>query len=80
MTIFLQFVKPPKINYQPRNKAKGKGGSVKISRNKKIVQETAKREFLKTKKDLDNTEHKNNNKAKEKRKDHKILDRFVKNS
>lgn len=36
-------LKPTKINYEPRNKAKGKGGSVNMSRNKKIVQEEANR-------------------------------------
>ncbi|CAH1100101.1 unnamed protein product [Psylliodes chrysocephalus] len=48
----LLYLKPPRINYEPRNKAKGKGGTVKIARNKKIVQEEAKKEFVKKKMEL----------------------------
>lgn len=51
-SLYLQYLKPPRINYEPRNKAKGKGGTVKIARNKKIVQEEAKKEFVKKKMEL----------------------------
>ncbi|XP_057669233.1 WD repeat-containing protein 46 [Diorhabda carinulata] len=40
-------LKAPKINYNPRKKAKGKGGSVNIARNKKILQEKATKDFVK---------------------------------
>lgn len=45
-------MKPERINYEPRKKAKGKGGSVKIAKNKKILQEEAKKEFIQQKKQL----------------------------
>ncbi|XP_056648918.1 WD repeat-containing protein 46 [Diorhabda sublineata] len=40
-------LKAPKINYNPKKKAKGKGGSVNIARNKKILQEKATKDFVK---------------------------------
>lgn len=46
MRLVLQHVKAPKVKYEPRNKMKGKGGSVKMARNKKIVQEQAKKVFI----------------------------------
>ncbi|KAJ8927762.1 hypothetical protein NQ314_019766 [Rhamnusium bicolor] len=47
-----KYLKPPKVNYEPRKKAKGKGGSVKMAKNRKILQEEAKKEFIKQKKEL----------------------------
>lgn len=43
MLFLFQHVKPPKIDYEPRRKRKGKGGSAKVAQIKKIVQETARR-------------------------------------
>lgn len=46
-TFDFQYFKPPKIKYDPRKKAKGRGG-VKIARNKKILRdETNKVCFIK---------------------------------
>ncbi|XP_044761782.1 WD repeat-containing protein 46 [Coccinella septempunctata] len=42
----LLFVKPPEVDYQPRKKARGRGGCAKIAKNKKIVKEQARREFI----------------------------------
>lgn len=50
--LLFQYLKPTKINYEPRKKAKGKGGSVNIAKNKKILQEEARKEFVKQKKEL----------------------------
>ncbi|CAG9766722.1 unnamed protein product [Ceutorhynchus assimilis] len=69
----LLYVKPPKINYEPRNKAKGKGGSVKLARNKKILREEAKKEFIQATKDI-LPEAKD---SKKKKKPFNVLDRFV---
>ncbi|XP_063908870.1 WD repeat-containing protein 46-like [Zophobas morio] len=69
----LLHVKPPKINYTPRNKAKGKGGSAKIAKNKKIVQEQAKKEFVKSTKDF----IPKLNIQKEQQKESGVLDRFL---
>ncbi|KAG5879730.1 hypothetical protein JTB14_033332 [Gonioctena quinquepunctata] len=67
----LLYLKPPKINYEPRKKAKGKGGSVNIARNKKIVQEEAKKEFIKQKNEVMPKEvEKSSKKA-------HVLDRFL---
>ncbi|XP_050303396.1 WD repeat-containing protein 46 [Anthonomus grandis grandis] len=67
----LLHLKPPKINYEPRNKAKGKGGSVKIAKNKKIVQEEARKEF---KKAMNNVLPEAKQKSK---KTYNVLDRFI---
>lgn len=45
-------MKPPKINYEPRNKMKGKGGAANLARNRKIVQGEAKKEFIKNMKQV----------------------------
>ncbi|XP_060526060.1 WD repeat-containing protein 46 isoform X2 [Cylas formicarius] len=67
----LLYLKPPKINYEPRNKGKGKGGTVKLARNKKIVQSQAKKEFINiTKGVLSRAEAK-------KKKPYHVLDRFL---
>ncbi|KAB0799810.1 hypothetical protein PPYR_06042 [Photinus pyralis] len=74
----LLFVKPPKINYDPRRKAKGKGGSVKIARNKKILQEQAKKEFVKAAKSFKaELLNESKNEQKEKSKPANVLDRFL---
>ncbi|KAK5649226.1 hypothetical protein RI129_000255 [Pyrocoelia pectoralis] len=78
----LLFVKPPKINYDPRKKAKGKGGSVKIARNKKILQQQAKKEHIKTAKALKShllNQRKGNGTQtnKQKSKPKNVLDRFL---
>lgn len=39
----IQFLKPPRIDFEPRRKGKGKGGSAKVFKNKKIVKEQAKK-------------------------------------
>ncbi|KAF5290807.1 hypothetical protein FQR65_LT11511 [Abscondita terminalis] len=74
----LLFVKPPKINYEPRRKARGKGGSVKIAKNKKLLQEQAAKEhgnIVKTVKDqLMQKDKKTNRRVKQKT---NILDRFL---
>ncbi|CAH1987665.1 unnamed protein product [Acanthoscelides obtectus] len=69
----LLYLKPPRINYEPRKKAKGKGGSVKMARNKKILQEEATKEFVKKKKEIlkENTECAKQNKPQH------VLDRFL---
>lgn len=43
MINLIQHLKPPKVQYEAKNKAKGKGGSANMARNKKIVQEAAKK-------------------------------------
>lgn len=70
----LLFLKAPKIEYNPRNKAKGKGGSVKMARNKKILQEQAIREFSKSTKDLLPNKP---NEGKKKKQAYNVLDRFL---
>ncbi|XP_018569410.1 WD repeat-containing protein 46 [Anoplophora glabripennis] len=67
----LLHLKPPKINYEPRKKAKGKGGSVKMAKNKKILQEQVRKEFVRQKKELLPREE-----EKDKRPTH-VLDRFL---
>ncbi|KFM78804.1 WD repeat-containing protein 46, partial [Stegodyphus mimosarum] len=44
----LLHVKPPKIEFKPRSKAKGKNKAAKAFKRKQAVQETAKREFIKS--------------------------------
>ncbi|ENN81887.1 WD repeat-containing protein 46 [Dendroctonus ponderosae] len=48
----LLHLKPPKVKYEAKNKAKGKGGSANMARNKKIVQEAATKEFVKASRQL----------------------------
>lgn len=43
----LMFLKVPKVDFQPRHKMKGKGGSANASRNKQIVREEARRNHKK---------------------------------
>lgn len=74
--LLFQHLKPPKINYQPRKKAKGKGGSVKIAKNRKILQEEAKKEFIKQKQQLQPFIVKSGDKDKIEKPKH-ILDRFL---
>ncbi|KAJ8920547.1 hypothetical protein NQ315_005416 [Exocentrus adspersus] len=69
----LLHLKPPKVNYDPRKKAKGKGGSVKIARNKKIVQEQSRKAFAKQVKELLPREQK----SEEDKKSGHVLDRFL---
>ncbi|XP_037813673.1 WD repeat-containing protein 46 [Lucilia sericata] len=40
------FVKPPEIQFNSRHKMKGKGGSAKASRNKQIVKDQKRKEFI----------------------------------
>jgi len=44
----LLFLKPPKIDFQPRNKSGKKKGTVKVARTKRIVREEQRRELVKT--------------------------------
>ncbi|XP_054715854.1 WD repeat-containing protein 46-like [Uloborus diversus] len=44
----LPHVKPPKVEFEPRPKAKGRSKSARVFKRKKIVQETAKRNFIKS--------------------------------
>ncbi|KDR18018.1 WD repeat-containing protein 46 isoform X2 [Zootermopsis nevadensis] len=44
----LLFLKPPKIDFQPRNKSGKKKGTVKVAQTKRIVREGQRREFVKT--------------------------------
>ncbi|CAG9827171.1 unnamed protein product [Diabrotica balteata] len=67
-------LKPPKINYEPRIKAKGKGGSVNMARNKKILQEKGKKEYVKEKRQLIS---KNKPEHVTKTKPAHVLDRFL---
>ncbi|KAH8387680.1 hypothetical protein KR093_008794 [Drosophila rubida] len=39
-------LKPPRINMQPRHKMKGRGGSAKMARNKQIVKDLQRKEFI----------------------------------
>lgn len=76
---FIQFLKPPQIDYEPRNKAKGKGGSVKMAKNKKIIKAESKRKFIETMNDVKkNITTNDNNKTRKKKDAPKILDRFLK--
>ncbi|KAL3280378.1 hypothetical protein HHI36_017866 [Cryptolaemus montrouzieri] len=68
----LLFIKPPTIDYEPRNKAKGKGGSAKMARNRKIVKEQAKKEFIKETQDFVPKLSKSSKKTTD-----NILDRFL---
>ncbi|XP_076258041.1 WD repeat-containing protein 46 [Rhynchophorus ferrugineus] len=69
----LLYLKPPKMSYAPRNKAKGKGGSVQLAKNKKIIQEQAKKEFIQATKNILPKVQKN----KVKSKPYNVLDRFL---
>ncbi|GJQ68937.1 hypothetical protein Trydic_g6123 [Trypoxylus dichotomus] len=71
----LLHVKPPKINYEPRRKGKGRNSSAKIFKNKKIVREVAKKEFIKNIKGA-TKKRKSYTKAKNK-KSTSVLDRFL---
>lgn len=42
----LFFVKPPQIEFKSRHKMKGRGGTVKAARNKQIVKDMARKEFI----------------------------------
>ncbi|CAH0547540.1 unnamed protein product [Brassicogethes aeneus] len=72
----LLFIKPKKIDYQPRNKAKGKGGTVNMHKNKKILQGEAKKEFISNTKDL-LPKFEQPRKVKPQEKPFNILERFV---
>ncbi|XP_017869357.1 PREDICTED: WD repeat-containing protein 46 [Drosophila arizonae] len=52
----LFYLKPPRININPRHKMKGRGGSAKAARNKQIVKDQQRKEFIaevrKAKKDV----------------------------
>ncbi|XP_019875624.2 WD repeat-containing protein 46 [Aethina tumida] len=72
----LLHLKPQKIEFESRKKMKGKGGSVKAHRNKKIVQELAKKEFIKSTKELQILPAKTKKVEKEK-KEFNPLDRFL---
>lgn len=41
--VLLQFLKPPKIDFQPRNKSGKKKGTVKVAQTKRIVREGQRR-------------------------------------
>lgn len=69
-------MKPTKIKYEPRKKAKGKGGSVNIAKNKKILQEESKKEFIKQKKQLIPLIQQENHDKRDDRPPH-VLDRFL---
>nr|CAD7416503.1 unnamed protein product [Timema poppensis] len=49
-----KFLKPAKINYEPRNKGKQKKGTAKVVKTKKILHEQSKREFVKSMKNIKN--------------------------
>ncbi|CAG2065640.1 unnamed protein product, partial [Timema podura] len=49
-----QFLKPAKIDYEPRNKGKQKKGTAKVVKTKKILHEHSRREFVKTMKNVRN--------------------------
>ncbi|KAM8720517.1 hypothetical protein ACLKA7_006543 [Drosophila subpalustris] len=42
----LFYLKPPRIDMKPRHKMKGRGGSVKTARNKQIVKDLKRKEFI----------------------------------
>uniref|UniRef100_A0A1A9WZE3 WD_REPEATS_REGION domain-containing protein n=1 Tax=Glossina brevipalpis TaxID=37001 RepID=A0A1A9WZE3_9MUSC len=42
----LFFIKPPQVEINPRRKMKGRGGSVKAARNKQIVKDMKRKEFI----------------------------------
>ncbi|XP_055906492.1 WD repeat-containing protein 46 [Eupeodes corollae] len=42
----LFFLKPPQIEFKSRHKMKGRGGTVKAARNKQIVKDAARKEFI----------------------------------
>ncbi|KAF5300501.1 hypothetical protein FQA39_LY02300 [Lamprigera yunnana] len=74
----LLFVKPPKIKYDPRKKARGKGGSVKIAKNKKLLQEQAQKEHVKIVKTVKGNLMKSElDKSAQKNHKHNVLDRFI---
>nr|CAD7577550.1 unnamed protein product [Timema californicum] len=49
-----KFLKPAKINYEPRNKGKQKKGTAKVVKTKKILHEHSRREFVKSMKNIKN--------------------------
>ncbi|XP_022903810.2 WD repeat-containing protein 46 [Onthophagus taurus] len=71
----LLHVKAPKISYEGKNKMKGRGGVAKMARNKKIVNELAKKEFVKKVKALKESGGKN--KILKATKPASALDRFL---
>ncbi|XP_017774657.1 PREDICTED: WD repeat-containing protein 46 [Nicrophorus vespilloides] len=74
----LHFIKPPQIDYKPRNKAKGKGGSVNNARNKKIAQEKVKKDFYQKLSELEEGEKSNEETKKSNVKaNNPILQRFL---
>uniref|UniRef100_A0A1B6LD25 BING4 C-terminal domain-containing protein n=1 Tax=Graphocephala atropunctata TaxID=36148 RepID=A0A1B6LD25_9HEMI len=71
----LLFVKPPKIDFTPRKKAKRQGKSVQMAKTKKIMKEKQKREFISAMKaaTIDKEEDTSNDTPKN------VLDRFKPN-
>ncbi|XP_046669915.1 WD repeat-containing protein 46 [Homalodisca vitripennis] len=72
----LLFLKPPKIDFTPRKKAKRQGKSVQMARTKKIMKEKQKREFIKAMKavNVDKKEEETSNVSSK-----NVLDRFKPN-
>lgn len=72
----LLFVKPPKIDFQSRKK-KNKGSSVQATKTKKIMQEQAKRKFIRDIKQSKLAEKPNATKKSTSDKPKHVLDRFI---